>query len=64
MRGGQICQEPKRWEEDYELIECEGLFEEYLEMGEQDGRTGFSSFGTQRSKKEFGSQGSAHPLVQ
>ncbi|XP_060540526.1 anoctamin-7-like isoform X1 [Pantherophis guttatus] len=32
VRGGQICQEPKRWEEDYELIECEGLFEEYLEM--------------------------------
>ena len=22
-----------RWEEDYELIENEGLFEEYLEMG-------------------------------
>ncbi|XP_054856935.1 anoctamin-7-like [Eublepharis macularius] len=32
VRGGQICQEPKRWEEDFELIECEGLFEEYLEM--------------------------------
>nr|XP_034975026.1 anoctamin-7-like [Zootoca vivipara] len=32
VRGAQICQEPKRWEEDYELIECEGLFEEYLEM--------------------------------
>uniref|UniRef100_A0A8D0B957 Anoctamin n=1 Tax=Salvator merianae TaxID=96440 RepID=A0A8D0B957_SALMN len=32
VRGGQICQEPKRWEDDYELIECEGLFEEYLEM--------------------------------
>ena len=23
-----------RWEEDYELIENEGLFQEYLEMGE------------------------------
>ena len=23
-----------RWEEDYEMIENEGLFEEYLEMGE------------------------------
>ena len=23
-----------RWEEDYELIEGEGLFDEYLEMGE------------------------------
>ncbi|XP_042334842.1 anoctamin-7-like isoform X2 [Sceloporus undulatus] len=32
VRGSQICPEPKRWEEDYELIECEGLFEEYLEM--------------------------------
>uniref|UniRef100_A0A8C5MDN0 Anoctamin n=1 Tax=Leptobrachium leishanense TaxID=445787 RepID=A0A8C5MDN0_9ANUR len=32
VRGTQICEEPKRWEEDYELIECEGLFEEYLEM--------------------------------
>ncbi|XP_069096832.1 anoctamin-7-like [Pleurodeles waltl] len=32
VRGTQISQEPKRWEEDYELIECEGLFEEYLEM--------------------------------
>ncbi|MGH0121142.1 UNVERIFIED_CONTAM: hypothetical protein FKN15_046387 [Acipenser sinensis] len=32
VRGSRISQEPKRWEEDYELIECEGLFEEYLEM--------------------------------
>lgn len=32
VRGTQISQEPKRWEDDYELIECEGLFEEYLEM--------------------------------
>ncbi|XP_078095881.1 anoctamin-7 [Mustelus asterias] len=32
VRGSQICQEPKRWEEDNELIPCEGLFEEYLEM--------------------------------
>ncbi|XP_015268066.1 PREDICTED: anoctamin-7 [Gekko japonicus] len=32
VQGGQIGQEPKRWEEDFELIECEGLFEEYLEM--------------------------------
>uniref|UniRef100_A0A7M4FLW7 Anoctamin n=1 Tax=Crocodylus porosus TaxID=8502 RepID=A0A7M4FLW7_CROPO len=32
VRGSQISQEPRRWEEDYELIECEGLFEEYLEM--------------------------------
>ncbi|XP_050787165.1 anoctamin-7-like isoform X3 [Gopherus flavomarginatus] len=32
VRGTQISQEPPRWEEDYELIECEGLFEEYLEM--------------------------------
>ncbi|XP_043917785.1 anoctamin-7-like isoform X2 [Protopterus annectens] len=32
IRGCQIPQEPKRWEEDYELIECEGLFDEYLEM--------------------------------
>ena len=26
--------EKDRWEDDYELIEYEGLFEEYLEMGE------------------------------
>nr|XP_033778364.1 anoctamin-7-like [Geotrypetes seraphini] len=32
VRGSQISQESKRWEEDYELINCEGLFEEYLEM--------------------------------
>ncbi|OCT56954.1 hypothetical protein XELAEV_18004192mg [Xenopus laevis] len=32
VRGTQLSEEPKRWEEDYELIECEGLFEEYLEM--------------------------------
>ncbi|CAJ0968129.1 unnamed protein product [Ranitomeya imitator] len=32
VRGDQILEEPQRWEEDYELIECEGLFEEYLEM--------------------------------
>ncbi|XP_073457599.1 anoctamin-7 isoform X1 [Aquarana catesbeiana] len=32
VRGTQISEEPQRWEEDYELIECEGLFEEYLEM--------------------------------
>ncbi|XP_059807932.1 anoctamin-7 [Hypanus sabinus] len=32
VRGSQICQEPKRWEDDYELINSEGLFEEYLEM--------------------------------
>ncbi|KAL8198241.1 UNVERIFIED_CONTAM: hypothetical protein K2H54_002416 [Gekko kuhli] len=32
VRGAQIGQEPRRWEEDFELIECEGLFEEYLEM--------------------------------
>lgn len=25
--------ERQRWEEDYQLVECEGLFEEYLEMG-------------------------------
>nr|XP_025036500.1 LOW QUALITY PROTEIN: anoctamin-7 [Pelodiscus sinensis] len=28
---GQLARSP-RWEEDYELIDCEGLFEEYLEM--------------------------------
>ncbi|XP_074831712.1 anoctamin-7-like isoform X4 [Carettochelys insculpta] len=32
VRGTQLGQEPPRWEEDYELITCEGLFEEYLEM--------------------------------
>uniref|UniRef100_A0A671URQ0 Anoctamin n=1 Tax=Sparus aurata TaxID=8175 RepID=A0A671URQ0_SPAAU len=30
--GGKASQEPRRWEEDYQLVECEGLFEEYLEM--------------------------------
>ncbi|XP_072553513.1 anoctamin-7 isoform X3 [Salminus brasiliensis] len=24
--------EPQRWEQDYELVECEGLFDEYLEI--------------------------------
>ncbi|KAJ8395160.1 hypothetical protein AAFF_G00036160 [Aldrovandia affinis] len=32
VRGTQAPQKPPRWEEDYELIECEGLFEEYLEI--------------------------------
>lgn len=32
--GGKASHEPRRWEEDYQLVECEGLFEEYLEMGE------------------------------
>lgn len=31
--GGKASHEPQRWEEDYQLVECEGLFEEYLEMG-------------------------------
>lgn len=31
---GKVSHEPQRWEEDYQLVECEGLFEEYLEMGE------------------------------
>uniref|UniRef100_A0A8C4EQ98 Anoctamin n=1 Tax=Dicentrarchus labrax TaxID=13489 RepID=A0A8C4EQ98_DICLA len=30
--GGKASHEPQRWEEDYQLVECEGLFEEYLEM--------------------------------
>ncbi|CAB1336382.1 unnamed protein product, partial [Coregonus sp. 'balchen'] len=32
VRGMQASQEPQRWEEDYQLVECEGLFEEYLEI--------------------------------
>lgn len=32
--GENASREPRRWEEDYKLVECEGLFEEYLEMGE------------------------------
>ncbi|XP_048470847.1 anoctamin-7 [Rhincodon typus] len=32
VRGSQICQEPKRWEVDNELIPPEGLIDEYLEM--------------------------------
>uniref|UniRef100_A0AAQ5YTP4 Anoctamin n=1 Tax=Amphiprion ocellaris TaxID=80972 RepID=A0AAQ5YTP4_AMPOC len=28
----KVSHEPRRWEEDYQLVECEGLFEEYLEM--------------------------------
>ena len=32
--GGTVKRPDKtRWEEDYELIEGEGLFDEYLEMG-------------------------------
>ncbi|XP_061591032.1 anoctamin-7 [Cololabis saira] len=30
--GSDGSNEPKRWEEDYQLVECAGLFEEYLEM--------------------------------
>uniref|UniRef100_S4R4Z6 Anoctamin n=1 Tax=Petromyzon marinus TaxID=7757 RepID=S4R4Z6_PETMA len=33
LRGSHVAPESSRWEEDYELIPCEGLFEEYLEMG-------------------------------
>uniref|UniRef100_A0A668AYJ8 Anoctamin n=1 Tax=Myripristis murdjan TaxID=586833 RepID=A0A668AYJ8_9TELE len=32
VRGGKASHEPRRWEEDYQLVQCEGLFEEYLEM--------------------------------
>ncbi|XP_056129339.1 anoctamin-7 [Lampris incognitus] len=32
VRGSKVPPEPRRWEEDYQLVECEGLFEEYLEM--------------------------------
>lgn len=62
VRGGQICQEPKRWEEDYELIECEGLFEEYLEMGEQEGRSP-APLGHRGAKGVWGLD-SGHHLVQ
>uniref|UniRef100_A0A7N8X477 Anoctamin n=1 Tax=Mastacembelus armatus TaxID=205130 RepID=A0A7N8X477_9TELE len=30
--GDKSSHENRRWEEDYKLVECEGLFEEYLEM--------------------------------
>ncbi|KAM9855199.1 anoctamin-7 [Aulostomus maculatus] len=30
--GGKTSHEPRGWEEDYQLVECGGLFEEYLEM--------------------------------
>uniref|UniRef100_A0A3P8USS8 Anoctamin n=1 Tax=Cynoglossus semilaevis TaxID=244447 RepID=A0A3P8USS8_CYNSE len=30
--GKKASYTPQRWEEDYQLLECEGLFEEYLEM--------------------------------
>lgn len=33
VMGDKAAHEPQRWEEDYQLVECEGLFEEYLEMG-------------------------------
>lgn len=33
IRGTQVPRERHRWEKDYTLIECEGLFDEYLEMG-------------------------------
>lgn len=33
VKKAQRGREPQRWEEDYELIECEGLFDEYLEIG-------------------------------
>lgn len=33
VKKAQSGREAQRWEEDYELIECEGLFDEYLEIG-------------------------------
>ncbi|XP_028309608.1 anoctamin-7 isoform X2 [Gouania willdenowi] len=30
--GESASRKARRWEEDYQLVECEGLFEEYLEM--------------------------------
>lgn len=33
MLGGKEALQNQRWEEDYQLVKCEGLFEEYLEMG-------------------------------
>lgn len=35
VKKAQSGREAKRWEEDYELIECEGLFDEYLEIGKR-----------------------------
>ncbi|CAM4679351.1 unnamed protein product [Leuciscus chuanchicus] len=32
VKKAQKAKEPKRWEQDYELIPCEGLFDEYLEI--------------------------------
>ncbi|XP_056589437.1 anoctamin-7 isoform X1 [Triplophysa dalaica] len=32
VKKAQSSAEPQRWEQDYELIPCEGLFEEYLEI--------------------------------
>ncbi|XP_029013262.1 anoctamin-7 isoform X2 [Betta splendens] len=32
VKGSKAAQERERWEDDYQLVECEGLFEEYLEM--------------------------------
>ncbi|KAM6977247.1 anoctamin-7 [Aplochiton taeniatus] len=32
VRGTQVSHEPRRWEEDYQLVECQGLFDEYLEI--------------------------------
>uniref|UniRef100_A0AAY4BCP9 Anoctamin n=1 Tax=Denticeps clupeoides TaxID=299321 RepID=A0AAY4BCP9_9TELE len=32
VKKSQESHDPRRWEKDYELIECEGLFEEYLEI--------------------------------
>lgn len=34
MGTSQKDEDKARWEEDYELIENEGLFDEYLEMSE------------------------------
>lgn len=33
VKKAQSGRRAQRWEEDYELIECEGLFDEYLEIG-------------------------------
>ena len=33
LKDVMVNDDKTRWEEDYELIDNEGLFEEYLEMG-------------------------------
>lgn len=58
-KGAALTGAQEPWEADYELLPCEGLFEEYLEMGEGVPRDGWGS--TQRRVREYPETGGGVP---